>query len=493
MKRKFLVILIFCLTLAFQTDCAKNRSAPEYTLVSPPSEHLQPETTSPSEQIQSENVETSVVVTPLEYIQVREEILELPESLPPYLPDQVFISIDIDGFGPISPIFIYENFETVDLPEGVQGYVVDNPDWERENTNVPTVIGLLKDGKMALMKLDGTIATDFIYRFDEYFETLKGYAVIESAANMGNFGVVDIRTGGETIIPQYSRIKLYDGFIVAESAEGKLLLDYQGTLIKNLGTDAFIWTPEAEEGNELYQDRVLFDATTRTVYYPYLASGVSLFHHGNYRILTKYDYDVSTGIITVTDENGTNLFTDTGYESLSTNDEAVCIRYYEKLVVVKMNEHVKVYSDLPAYKNPRYINGELFIYVDPQFEISVDQYGNELSRTVIIPTVRNVGRNIITLNISGEERADYWYFLNDSKEIVIRTDGECDMRQNGFFIHVLDFSSDRNYLFFSDGTLLASDFYAVDLRLVTNNSVVIFPTEDETQILHTDGTIMDLH
>lgn len=484
MKLKKVVVAFMIILLLFVTACSETDeeagNQTKTTLNTTPT--VNPTSTTPVEQ----------TIEPLTYVSPHKEVLNLPASLPTYHPYIDILGVDSDGFGPKSPIFFSDNGENVALPDGVSAYVVD-VNFEEDETDTPTVIGLLKDSKMAFMRLDGEIITDFKYKFTEELDSYKGYVVFEKFGEDGMYGVLDIRTGIEVIPPKYTRISLQDGFVYAETGKSKLLISYEDVVLYELASDTFLWTPHMQESNELIGKRPLFNACTREMFYPDLYYDVSLHISEPYQILTTYDYSAEQSIITITNDEGKVLYFAADYESWEVNNEAVCVRFRDnRVIVVTLSAEPIVYENLPPFHFASYINGVLYLSIDDGLTIGVDRSGKELSRNATKPSIRIVGENAVSISLTGTKNYDHHYLINELGRCFLEIHGAASIVQTGRFIAVYDMTTSKKMIYLSDGTLLYEDFYSVDMRLATDNRVVFLPREGEYKILCSDGTILSL-
>jgi len=193
--------------------------------------------------------------------------IELPiEPLPDYAPDAEFLIVQ----GPYDDRFITENKpslwlsdkngKTLTLPAGTVGCCVDGLGSDGDyfdNMDVgPQAAFLVRDGKYAVMRLDGKVVTGFDYSLQyecdsPYWQTYKGYLLfrreIKTPKNdepLSIYGLLDIRTG-EEVIPVISNTicytRLYDGVIEVEAFnEGVIrLIDYHGNTLYEIDREEY--------------------------------------------------------------------------------------------------------------------------------------------------------------------------------------------------------------------------------------------------------------
>ncbi len=184
--------------------------------------------------------------------------LKMPEKLAVYKPEIVYAPT-VSYAWPQTDLlmgeiqFINKDKEFLELPENVSNYFPiimwgGIYDWVPDKLTLPFAVAYAlenEDKKIAIMRTDGEIVTDFIYSpYKELdvsnslqFETLGGYMVVKKD---GSFGVLDIRSGKEVVPCEYVDIWLNDyGVFAYKYGENstkqedctEYLLDYNGNIL----------------------------------------------------------------------------------------------------------------------------------------------------------------------------------------------------------------------------------------------------------------------
>jgi len=370
--------------------------------------------------------------------------LILPEPLPEYEATLQLVPTITERYssgwfhlaGPLN--FLDKNNKPIDLPEETAGYFYAyekayRNDYVEPDLRTPSCIFLVdSQGNAAIMRLDGTVVTEFIYRKREYeqaFCVLKGYVNVaqrsEGDEYNQKYGVVDLRTGREVIPAVYDELSLFDGFVAARRGDTVYLLDYSGKELY-VYPNAYV-TIEYYDETTGYGDRTYFepnepwekswkiDITEKKAYDT--SGGYSFYRVGDFTVTKKSyinsfyeNYEKKISIIskmTIRDKDGQHLLTcpEQNYYPVY-NDQGV----FELLVITDWPDLVFLFPDRkvahsstemaipelikwpysPYYDNFIYKNEtlryEAFVY-DPgddsymrtRFQITVDMDGKVLS------------------------------------------------------------------------------------------------------------------
>jgi hypothetical protein len=294
------------------------------------------------------------------------------------------------------------------LPDGVANYDVVREYSDDYAQSTPVAVALYDQaGRVAFLRLDGTMATEFVYLpfgagDSAEFPSKGGYAQVmrdvSGYEGYGLYGLLDLRTGREVLDCVYDNMRLFDDCLWAAKDGESWFLDYTGRELFACGATEvdFYWS---DDGLIFWGDKFLYEGSTGRLYATDYGADTLVCLYGDMVVLTSDWTDrLQTG--DWADYSRTvRAFDLTGH--LLCEDE-VSYNYYAggAYLSVLLNGQVKVLSldgtltlPLPERLKPTDVVGALFedgllclTYQDENFdrhELVIDEEGAEVSDQLV--------------------------------------------------------------------------------------------------------------
>lgn len=416
------------------------------------------------------------------------------EVIPVVAPGEYFYHY-LDG----KTAFVDRNHKRVPIPKEARTYYMSDQ----------CILLVNAEDKIAIMRFDGKVVTDFIYIFssEEHrsVDSLNGFAVLPKKSindkNESNhfWVLVDIQTGKEITRKEYEWIYIYDSFVRTEINENCELIDYNGKPFFDLSEkSADIYRKSYDRGFYYTSSDYdyLIDEAKKTVYRLHHENEMSIYWSDKLYLLE----DTNTSRISIYNAKKELLLHLNDYRNF---DSSYCDS--NNFIVLTENDFVVVTKDenifkIPTKNIPKEDDVYYYIY-NAHFNDKKITFKTDSSRTITFDMNGNIIRNVDTYeNVVTQEghiasKNGEKSLVSDTGKALIPFDKYDSLMEYNEFVYATNYyinGEKPNDIYNLNGKLLAADVYKPIFIMTFDDCMLIYKTANTCGFLYPDGKFAPL-